>query len=158
MIQLCLKIIERQFNHFKRQINQSNHSETDRGELNSDTIVYSNEPEERSNIIHSLDASQSSPMEPRRPTRQRKPPSRLVYNDFGNPNSEQQFYVNSSFVQPKNVPLGTKLSASAPTFVPCRYVNVPVPVYHSITPTHQNIRQFVLPQPYFNPYFRTAVI
>ena len=136
-------------------------SETDDRGSNSDTIVDSSEPEERPHLIHSPDASQSSPMESRRPTRQRQPPSRLVYNDFGNPNSEQQFYVNSSFVQPNNVPLGTQLSASAPTFVPYTYVNVPVPVYQRTTPAtpaHQNIRQFVPPQPYFNPYFRTAVI
>ena len=145
------------FQTSNQSLDQSQSETDDRGS-NPDTIADSSEPEERPGLTHSPDASQPSPMEPRRPTRTRQPPSRLVYNDLGNPDSEQQFYVNSSFVQPNNIPLQTRLSASAPTFVPCRYVNVPVPLYHSITPGHQNIRQFVPPQPYFNPYFRAVAI
>ena len=77
-------------------------------------------------------------MEPSGPIRQRQAPLCLVYNDFGNPNSEQQVYVNSSSVQQYDVALRTHLSVSAPEFVPCRFVSVPVHVY-LYTPEHPNI-------------------
>ena len=125
----------------------------------SNVVVDSSEPEEEGpHERQSPDETQSIPTESQRPTRQRQPPSRLVFNDLGNPTSEQQFFANSTFAQPQQVSCRPQLSAPVPVFVPQNFVNVPVPVYSSITPAQQTVRQFVPPNPYFYPYLRTAVV
>eukprot|EP00112_Aurelia_sp_Birch-Aquarium-sp1_P014489 Seg3131.4 transcript_id=Seg3131.4/GoldUCD/mRNA.D3Y31 product="hypothetical protein" protein_id=Seg3131.4/GoldUCD/D3Y31 len=67
-------------------------SETDDRGSNSDTTVDSNEPEERPNPIHYQMRRIKSNGTQEDLHGQRHHHSRLVYNDFGKSNSEQQFY------------------------------------------------------------------
>ena len=67
-----------------------------------------------------------------RPVRQRQPPTRLVYDRFGNQVTEPQFSINSMSYGDPNLRIRDKpLSPTAPAFYPRCFVNVPIPVYTS---------------------------
>eukprot|EP00794_Sanderia_malayensis_P020670 gene20670-22708_t len=115
--------------------------------------------EDAHSILEPLsDSTPPQVTEEQRPMRQRHPPSRLTYADFGNPRTEQHCFVDQAWVRPQNAVFGTQSSTTGPASVQYQYVPVPQPRYSNMYPVQRFDRQFVQPMPCFIPYFRPSFL